>query len=151
MGWVAVRSEWWRLHEFDLRNAMFNIDALRLHLGHLPPMMQDGLRLAGYCSFMGSVSCFQTIHDIVDHEESWSVLFDSDSHGRSLVQCLSAGGHLRVFWRSLASLPDHIRDHLHTALSKSDWRGVTPIECSTQQGDPLESSFFIALAYHSWS
>jgi hypothetical protein len=104
--------------------------------------MQDGRRLASYYSFMGTFSWLQTIHHIVDHEGSWGVLLESDYHGRSLVHCASAGGRFRVFWRFLASLHDHIRDHLHITLSKSDWQGAMPVEYSTKQDDPSGLRFF---------
>jgi hypothetical protein len=37
-------------------NATLYVDTLRLHQGLSPPIMQDRLRLASYCSFMGCIS-----------------------------------------------------------------------------------------------
>jgi hypothetical protein len=99
-------------------------------------------RLAGCYFFMASISYLQTVDDIIDHEGSSGILIESDSQERSLVHYASAGGRLRLFWRFLASRADHIRDHLHIDLSKSDWRGVTAVEHSAQQGDTLEFHVF---------
>jgi hypothetical protein len=80
--------------------------------------MQGDIRLASYCFFMGSVSCRRIIHDIVGHEGPWDVPVESDSYKRPLFHYASAGGCLRLFWRFLMSLFDHIRDYLHVTQLK---------------------------------